>query len=164
MLLSKAIADTPSKTKTLYLKKTKKPLGNGPIVSGKKEIFQNPGPRLKIELRTTKKEKIVIPPISNGKGLLGPGPAHLWLKKPKGLDAKHSNFCNCRHCGLNTHITSKCSSAPNAKKSAKGKKAAKAESSSKATVPEPSPLSIVADSSLPNKSSGPIVLWVPKKS
>ena len=35
----KAIVDTPSKTKTPYLKKNKKPLGNGPSVSGKKKIF-----------------------------------------------------------------------------------------------------------------------------
>ena len=58
----KAITDTPSKTKTPYLKKTK-PLGNGPSVSGKKQISQNPAPRLKINLLSESKEKIVIPPI-----------------------------------------------------------------------------------------------------
>ena len=115
----KSIADTPSKTRTPYVKKNKKLLGNGPSVLGKKQIFQNNAPRLKIDLCTTKKEKIVIPPISNGKGLFGPGPAHLRLKKPKGPDTEHSNFRNCRHCGLNTHIASKCSLAPKAKKSAK---------------------------------------------
>ena len=57
-----AIANTPSKTITPYLKKTK-PLGNGPSVSGKKQISQNPAPRLKINLLSENKEKIVIPPI-----------------------------------------------------------------------------------------------------
>ena len=37
----KAITDTPSKTKIPYLKKNKKPLGNGPSVSGKKQNFSN---------------------------------------------------------------------------------------------------------------------------
>ena len=63
----KAITDTPSKTKTPYLKKNKKPLGNGPSVSGKKQISQNLAPRLKINLLSENKKKIVIPPISNGK-------------------------------------------------------------------------------------------------
>ena len=101
---------------------------------------------------------------SNGKGLLGPGPAHLRLKKPKGPDVKHTNFRNCRHCGPNTHIANKCSSAPKAKKSAKGKKAAKAKSSVKVTVPEPSLVSTVADLFKPTNSFRPIVVWVPKKS
>ena len=99
----------------------------------------------------------------NGKGLLAPGPAHLMLKKPKGLDVKHSNFRNCRHYGLNTHIASNCSLAPKAKKSAKGKKTAKTEFLAKATVPESSSVSTAADSSLPTNPYGLIVLWVPKK-
>ena len=117
-----------------------------------------------INLLSENKEKIVIPPISKGKGLLGPGPGHLRLKKPKGTDAKDFNFCNCRHYGLNTHIASKCSSAPNAKKFSKAKKAAKAESSAKATVPKRSLVSTATESSQPTNSSGPIILWVPKKS
>ena len=107
----KAITDIPSKTKTPYLKKTK-PLCNGPSVSRKKQISQTPDPKLKINPISENKEKIVIPPISNGKGLLGPEPAHLKLKKLKGPDAKNFNFGNCSHCGLNTHIASKCSSTP----------------------------------------------------
>ena len=45
-------------TKTPHLKKNKKLLGNGPSVSGKKQIFQNNAPRLKIDICTSKKEKI----------------------------------------------------------------------------------------------------------
>ena len=69
----KPIANTPLKTKTPNLKKNLKPLGSGQSVSGKKQIFQNPIPRLKIDLLSTNHEKNVIPLISKGKGLLGPG-------------------------------------------------------------------------------------------
>ena len=142
----KAITDTPSKTKTPYLKKTK-PLGNGSSVSGKKQVSQTPAPRLKINLISENKKKIVIPPISNGKGLLGPRPAHLKLKKLKGPDDKNFNFRNCRQCGLNTHIASKCSSTPKVKKPTKGKKAVKTKVSAKATVLDLYSVSNGADSS-----------------
>jgi hypothetical protein len=157
----KAQADAPSKTKVPNLKKSLKTLGNGPSVARKKQISQNPSPRLKIDLITSQ-EKIVIPPASKGKGLLGSGPAHLRLKKPKGPDDKHFTFRKCQHCGLKTHIASKCPSAPKAKKIAKGKNVAKAEPSAKAPVPEPSALTD-SDSSPPTNQAGPIMAWVPKK-
>ena len=62
----KDIADTPSKTKTPNLKKNLKPLGSGESVSGKKQVFQIPLPRLKIDLISTYQGKIVIPHISKG--------------------------------------------------------------------------------------------------
>ena len=47
-------------------------------------VLQSLEDRLKIDLITSQ-EKIVIPPASKGKGLFGPGPAHLRLKKLRAL-------------------------------------------------------------------------------
>ena len=73
----KAKVDYPSKTKTPKLKMNSKTLGSRLSVSGSKKNFQNPTPRLKIDLTSKNKEKISIPPISDAKGLLGPRPTHL---------------------------------------------------------------------------------------
>ncbi|KAJ9561128.1 hypothetical protein OSB04_006288 [Centaurea solstitialis] len=66
---------TPSKTKSP--KPKNKVLGGGPSVSGSKSFSQNPVPRLKIDLKQKTQEKKPIPPMSNAKGILGAGPAHL---------------------------------------------------------------------------------------
>ena len=63
----KAKVDHPSKTKTPKQKKDTKI----------KKHLQKSTPRLKIDLIIKNKEKISIPPTSDAKGLLGPGPADL---------------------------------------------------------------------------------------
>ena len=107
----KAKVDHPSKTKTPKQKKDTKILGNGLSVSRTKKHLQKSTPRLKIDLTSKNKEKIPIPPISNAKGILGPGPADLKLKSFKSPDAKHFNYRKCYHCGLNDHVASKCHNA-----------------------------------------------------
>ncbi|KAJ9548832.1 hypothetical protein OSB04_021375 [Centaurea solstitialis] len=110
----------PSKTKTTKPKNSKV-LGGGPSVSGTKSFSQNPAPRLKIDLKQKTKEKKPIPPLSNAKGVLGTGPAHLKFKDF--LDpTKHFLYRKCYHCGLNDHIASKCPDATKAEKSARVKK------------------------------------------
>ncbi|KAJ9538188.1 hypothetical protein OSB04_030921 [Centaurea solstitialis] len=77
---------TKEKSKTVTPSKTKNPksknkvLGGGPSVSGTKSFSQNPTPRLKIDLKQKTLEKKPIPPLSNAKGILGTGPAHLKFK------------------------------------------------------------------------------------
>ena len=154
----KAKADTPSKTKLPKLKKVAKPIKSGPSASGKKPLFQNPVPKLRVDF-TSKNEEMTIPPISEAKGLLGPGPAHLRLKKPKGPEEKHFSYRKCHFCGLKTHIASKCPSAPKAEKSVKGKKSPEADLPAKGK----DGASIVSDSSPPTNQSGPSNMWVSKK-
>ncbi|KAJ9539388.1 hypothetical protein OSB04_032121 [Centaurea solstitialis] len=75
---------------------------------------------LKIDLKQKTMEKKPIPPLSNAKGVLGTGPAHLKFKDF--LDpTKRFLYHKCYHCGLNGHIASKCPDATKAKKSAKDK-------------------------------------------
>ena len=78
------------------------------LVLGTKTNFQNPTLRLKIDPTSKNKENISIPPASDAKGLLGPGPAHLKLKRSKGPDAKHFTYRKCYHYGFNDHVVSKC--------------------------------------------------------
>ncbi|KAI3771634.1 hypothetical protein L6452_02800 [Arctium lappa] len=70
-----------------------------------------------------------IPPKSQEKSLLGPGPAHLKLAKPSTPGPKTiSKYRKCYHCGFTDHIASKCPAATKADKIAKVKKnASKAE-------------------------------------
>ena len=172
----KAKVDYPSKAKTTKLKKNLKTLGSGPSVSGFKRNLQNPTPRLKIDLTSKNKEKISIPPISDTKGLLCPGPSHLKLKSSKGPCTKHFNFHKCYHCGLKDHVASKCPNAtkaeklakvkiiPKDEKSAKGKKVIKSDSSAKtAATDTESSVKAVTDSTPPTDSSGPNTKWVPKE-
>ncbi|KAJ9553800.1 hypothetical protein OSB04_017845 [Centaurea solstitialis] len=119
---------TPSKTKSP--KPKNKVLGGGPSVSGSKSFSQNPAPRLKIDLKQKTQEKKPIPPMSNAKGILGAGPAHLKFKNF--LDhTKRFQYRKCYHCGLNDHIASKCPDATKAEKSAKVKKNPKTDNSVK---------------------------------
>ncbi|KAJ9561621.1 hypothetical protein OSB04_006781 [Centaurea solstitialis] len=124
----KSKTETPSKTKGP--KPKNKVLGGGPSVSGTKSLSQSPAPRLKIDLKQTTKEKTPIPPLSNAKGILGAGPAHLKFKNF--MDpTKRFQYRKCYHCGLNDHIASKCPDATKAEKSAKVKKIPKTEKSVK---------------------------------
>ncbi|KAJ9544101.1 hypothetical protein OSB04_023808 [Centaurea solstitialis] len=110
----------PSKTKNPK-PKNNKVLGGGPSVSGTKSFSQNPTPRLKIDLKQKTMVKKPIPPLSNAKGVLGTGPAHLKFKDF--LDpTKRFLYRKCYHCGLNDHIASKCPDATKAEKSTKVKK------------------------------------------
>ncbi|KAJ9536026.1 LOW QUALITY PROTEIN: hypothetical protein OSB04_un000809 [Centaurea solstitialis] len=160
----------PSKTKNPK-SKNNKVLGGGPSVSGTKSFSQNPAPRLKIDLKQNTLEKKPIPPLSNAKGILGTGPAHLKLKNF--LDpTKRFLYRKCYHCGLNDHIASKCPDATKAEKSAKvkknpktsktvkGKKVVKTVSSVK-TLASKTDNSVKAatDSTIPTYNSGSIVLW-----
>ncbi|KAJ9562642.1 hypothetical protein OSB04_007802 [Centaurea solstitialis] len=119
---------TPSKTKSP--KPKNKVLGGGPSVSGSKSFSQNPVPRLKIDLKQKTLEKKPIPPLSNAKGILGTGPAHLKFKDFLDL-TKRFQYRKCYHCGLNDHIASKCPDATKAEKSAKVKKNPKTDNSVK---------------------------------
>ncbi|KAJ9560217.1 hypothetical protein OSB04_005377 [Centaurea solstitialis] len=124
----KSKTETPSKTKGP--KPKNKVLGGGPSVSGTKSLSQSPAPRLKIDLKQKTQEKKPIPPMSNTKGILGAGPAHLKFKNF--LDhTKRFQYRKCYHCGLNDHIASKCPDATKAEKSAKVKKIPKTEKSVK---------------------------------
>ncbi|KAJ9565079.1 hypothetical protein OSB04_001045 [Centaurea solstitialis] len=119
---------TPSKTKNP--KPKNKVLGGGPSVSGTKSFSQSPAPRLKIDLKQKIKEKKPIPPLSNAKGILGTGPAHLKFKDF--LDpTKRFLYRKCYHCGFNDHIASKCPDATKTEKSAKVKKTPKTDNSVK---------------------------------
>ncbi|KAJ9542728.1 hypothetical protein OSB04_029234 [Centaurea solstitialis] len=119
---------TPSKTKSP--KPKNKVLGGGPSVSGTKSFSQSPAPRLKIDLKQKIKEKKPIPPLSNAKGILGTGPAHLKFKDF--LDpTKRFLYRKCYHCGFNDHIASKCPDATKTEKSAKVKRTPKTDNSVK---------------------------------
>ncbi|KAJ9560830.1 hypothetical protein OSB04_005990 [Centaurea solstitialis] len=119
---------TPSKTKNP--KPKNKVLGGGLSVSGTKSFSQNPAPRLKIDLKQKTLEKKPIPPLSNAKGILGTGPAHLKFKDF--LDpTKRFQYRKCYHCGFNDHIASKCPDATKTEKSAKVKKTPKTDNSVK---------------------------------
>ncbi|KAJ9556367.1 hypothetical protein OSB04_010981 [Centaurea solstitialis] len=160
---------TPSKTKSP--KPKNKVLGGGPLVSGSKSFSQNPVPRLKIDLKQKTQEKKPIPPLSNAKGILGTGPAHLKFKDF--LDhTKRFQYRKCYHCGLNDHIASKCLDATKADKSAKVKKNPKTDNSVKgkkvvktaSSVKTPAPrtnksVKAATDSTSPTDNSGSIVLW-----
>ncbi|KAJ9557700.1 LOW QUALITY PROTEIN: hypothetical protein OSB04_012314 [Centaurea solstitialis] len=168
-LKEKSKTVTPSKTKSP--KPKNKVLGGGPSVSGSKSFSQNPAPRLKIDLKQKTQEKKPIPPMSNAKGILGAGPAHLKFKNF--LDhTKRFQYRKCYHCGLNDHIASKCPDATKAEKSAKVKKIPMTEKSVKGkkvvkTVPSvKTPASCTdtsvkadTDSTSPTDTSGSIVLW-----
>ncbi|KAJ9565579.1 hypothetical protein OSB04_001545 [Centaurea solstitialis] len=90
----------PSSSNTHLKTKSPKPknkvLGGGPSVSGSKSFSQNPVPRLKIDLKQKTQEKKPIPPMSNAKGILGAGPAHLkfkdFLDHTKRFSAVNSTF------------------------------------------------------------------------
>ncbi|KAJ9564858.1 hypothetical protein OSB04_000824 [Centaurea solstitialis] len=119
---------TPSKTKSP--KPKNKVLGGGPSVSGSKSFSQSPAPRLKIDLKQRTMEKKPIPTLSNAKGILGTGPAHLKFKDFLDL-TKRFQYRKCYHCGLNDHIASKCPDATKAEKSAKVKRIPKTDNSVK---------------------------------
>ncbi|KAJ9557391.1 hypothetical protein OSB04_012005 [Centaurea solstitialis] len=98
------------KSKTVSPSKTKNPkpmnnkvLGGGPSVSGTKSFSQSPNPRLKIDLKQKTKEKKPIPPLSDAKGVLGAGPAHLKFKDFLN-PTKRFLYRKCYYCGLNDHI------------------------------------------------------------
>ncbi|KAJ9535241.1 LOW QUALITY PROTEIN: hypothetical protein OSB04_un001670 [Centaurea solstitialis] len=160
---------TPSKTKSP--KPKNKVLGGGPSVSGSKSFSQNPVPRLKIDLKQKTLEKKPIPPLSNAKGILGTGPAHLKFKDF--LDpTKRFQYRKCYHCGLNDHIASKCPDATKAEKLAKVKKNPKTDNSVKgkkvvktvSSVKTPASrtdksVKAATDSTSPTDTSGSIVLW-----
>ncbi|KAJ9566817.1 LOW QUALITY PROTEIN: hypothetical protein OSB04_002783 [Centaurea solstitialis] len=160
---------TPSKTKSP--KPKNKVLGGGPSVSGSKSFSQNPVPRLKIDLKQKTLEKKPIPPLSNAKGILGTGPAHLKFKDF--LDpTKRFQYRKCYHCGLNDHIASKCPDATKAEKSAKVKKNPKTDNSVKgkkvvktvSSVKTPASstcnsVKAATNSTSPTDNSGSIVLW-----
>ncbi|KAJ9561101.1 hypothetical protein OSB04_006261 [Centaurea solstitialis] len=160
---------TPSKTKSP--KPKNKVLGGGPSVSGSKSFSQNPVPILKIDLKQKTQEKKPIPPMSNAKGILGAGPAHLKFKDF--LDhTKRFQYRKCYHCGLNDHIASKCPDATIAEKSAKVKKNPKTDNSVKgkkvvktvSSVKTPASrtdksVKAATDSTSPTDNSGSIVLW-----
>ncbi|KAJ9556953.1 hypothetical protein OSB04_011567 [Centaurea solstitialis] len=125
--------------------KTSKVLGGGPSGLGAKKSVQSPTPRLKVDLKTKPQEKTPIPPQTRDIGILGPGPAHLKFKNPKG-PSKTKTYRRCYHCGQNDHIASKCPHATKAEKAAKVKKGPKANKSAKgkkplvtetATIPDP---------------------------
>ncbi|KAJ9547394.1 hypothetical protein OSB04_019937, partial [Centaurea solstitialis] len=133
----------PSKTKNPK-PKNNKVLGGGPSVSGTKSFSQNPTPRLKIDLKQKIMEKKPIPPLSNAKGILGTGPAHLKFKDF--LDpTKRFLYRKCHHCGLNDHIA------------IKGKKVVKIASSVKTPASKTDNLvKAVTDSTIPTDNSGSI--------
>ncbi|KAJ9557485.1 hypothetical protein OSB04_012099 [Centaurea solstitialis] len=114
--------------------KTPKVLGGGPSGLGTKKSIQSPAPRIKIDLKTKPKEKTQIPPKTRDIGILGPGPAHLKFKTPKG-PYKTKTYRNYYHCGQNDHIASKCPHAIKAEKAAKVKKGPKANNYAKGKKP-----------------------------
>ncbi|KAJ9544864.1 hypothetical protein OSB04_024571 [Centaurea solstitialis] len=123
-------SQTVSPSKTKNPKPKNKVLGGGPSVSGTKSFSQIPNPRLKIDLKQKAKEKKPIPPLSDAKGVLGPGPTHLNFKDF--LDpTKRFLYRKYYHYGLNDHIASKCPDATKAEKSATVKKNPKAAKSAK---------------------------------
>ncbi|KAJ9566570.1 LOW QUALITY PROTEIN: hypothetical protein OSB04_002536 [Centaurea solstitialis] len=160
---------TPSKTKNPNPKN--KVLGGGPSVSGTKSFSQSSAPRLKIDLKQKIMEKKPIPPLSNAKGILGTGPAHLEFKEF--LDpTKRFQYRKCYHCGFNDHIASKCPDATKTEKSAKVKKTPKTDNSVKGkkvvknvpSVKTPASrtdnsVKAVTNSTSPTDNSGSIVLW-----
>ncbi|KAJ9544484.1 hypothetical protein OSB04_024191 [Centaurea solstitialis] len=160
---------TPSKTKSP--KPKNKVLGGGPSVSRTKSFSQSPAPRLKIDLKQMTKEKKPIPRLSNAKGILGTGPAHLKFKDF--LDpTKRFQYRKCYHCGLNNHIASKCPDVTKAEKSAKEMKNPKTDNSVKgrkvvktvSSVKTPASrtdnsVKAATNSTSPTDNSGSIVLW-----
>ncbi|KAJ9539154.1 hypothetical protein OSB04_031887 [Centaurea solstitialis] len=168
---------TKEKSKTVTPSKTRNPkpknkvLGGGPSVSGTKSFSQNPAPRLKIDLKQKTLEKKPILPLSNAKGILGTGPAHLKFKDF--VDpTKRFKYRKCYHCGFNDHIASKCSDATKTEKSAKVKKTPKIDNSVKGkkvvkTVPSlktpasrtDNSVKAVTNSTSTTDNSGSIVLW-----
>ncbi|KAJ9547066.1 hypothetical protein OSB04_019609 [Centaurea solstitialis] len=161
---------SPSKTKNPK-PKNNKVLGGGPSFSRTKFFSQNPNPRLKVDLNQKTREKKPIPPLSDAKGVLGAGPAHLKFKDF--LDpTKRFLYRKCYHCGLNDHIASKCPDATKAEKSAMVKKNPKAAKTAKGkkvvkTVPSvktpatktDTSVEAATDSTIPTDNSGSIVLW-----
>ncbi|KAI3665329.1 hypothetical protein L6452_43953 [Arctium lappa] len=148
------------------------------------EIFDLCPPKLKIDLKPSRSEEMKIPPRSQEKSLLGPGPAHLKLAKPSTSDPKTIfRYRKCYHCGFTDHIASKCPTATEAdkiakvkKNASKAKKVTKAEKSTKVknttkvkkltkvkitTEAESSSAKKKADPFLSTNSEGPIEKWVP---
>ncbi|KAJ9564659.1 hypothetical protein OSB04_000625 [Centaurea solstitialis] len=176
----KSKTETPSKTKGP--KPKNKVLGGGPSVSGTKSLSQSPAPRLKIDLKQTTKEKTPIPPLSNAKGILGAGPAHLteamghcastmttWVRrhKDRGLFKKNSSryMAVVREKRSRLYIVRKCVVMlifwhKYGKISVKGKKVVKTIPSVKtpASYTEKS-VKADTDSTSPTDNPGSIVLW-----
>ncbi|KAI3681372.1 hypothetical protein L6452_36166 [Arctium lappa] len=123
-----------------------------------------------------------IPPRSQEKSLLGPGPPHLKLAKPSTSGPKNIfKYRKCYHCGFTDHIASKCPNATKADKIAKVKKNASkvekvtnVEKSTKVknttkvkkltkvkftTEAESSSAEKTAEPSLSTNSEGPIEKW-----
>ncbi|KAI3668197.1 hypothetical protein L6452_43274 [Arctium lappa] len=146
------------------------------------EIFDLYPPKLKIDLKPTRSEEMKIPPISQEKSLLGPGPPHLRLAKPSTSGPKTIfKYIKCYHCGFTDHIASKCSNATKADKTTKVKKnASKAEKVTKVekstkvknttkvkkltkvkitTEAESSSAEKTVEPSLSTNSEGPIEKW-----
>ena len=153
----KAKVDHPSKTKTPNQKKDTKI----------KKHLQKSTPRLKIDLIIKNKEKISIPPTSDAKGLLGPGPADLKMINFKSPDAKHLIYRKCYHCGLNDHVASKCPNATKAEKLAKVKIISKSAKSAKerksVKVESTAPDAETSAKALTNSSTPTNTKWVPKE-
>ena len=83
-------------------KKSSKTSANRSSILGTKNNFQSPTHTLKIDLTSKNKEKISIPPIANGKGMLGPCSRYLKLKNSKG-STKHFTFLKFYHRGFTDH-------------------------------------------------------------
>ncbi|KAJ9552688.1 hypothetical protein OSB04_016733 [Centaurea solstitialis] len=82
--------------------------------------------------------------LGDKKCILGPGPAHIKFKNPKG-PSKTKTYRNCYHCGQNDHIASKCPHATKAEKAAKVKKGSKAIKSAKGKKPLVAETAIIPD-------------------
>ncbi|KAI3697975.1 hypothetical protein L6452_31082 [Arctium lappa] len=109
-------------TRKAKLKVPSKPSAKQSSSSGI-EIFDICPPKLKIDLKPSRSEEMKIPPRSQEKSLLGPGPAHLKLAKPSTSGPKTIfRYRKCYHCGFTDHIASKCPTATKADKIAKVKK------------------------------------------
>ncbi|KAI3715387.1 hypothetical protein L6452_22368 [Arctium lappa] len=125
-----------------------------------------------------------IPPRSQEKSLLGPGPAHLKLAKPSTSGPKTIfRYRKCYHCGFTDHIASKFPTATKSdkiarvkKNASKAEKVTKVEKSTKVknttkvkkltkvkitTETESSSAKKTAEPSLSTNSEGPIEKWVP---
>ncbi|KAJ9539187.1 hypothetical protein OSB04_031920 [Centaurea solstitialis] len=130
--------------KTKNPKPKNKVLGGGSSVSGTKSFSQSPAPRLKIDLKQKTKEKKPIPPLSNAKGILGTGPAHL----------KFKDFLDPTKRFL--YRKSKVKKTPKTDNSVKGKKVVKTVPSVKIPTKTDNSVKAVTNSTSPTDNSGSI--------